>query len=258
MIYGMYLSTMGAMVQSSRHASTANNLANSNTVGFKPDWTQFQVLPAESELQGSHRRAIDGLLEQTGGGVWLDKTVTDFTAGNYRPTGNPLSLALNDENGKTRFFVVQNSADNQAYLTRAGNFVTNSDGQLMTDTGFNVLDGNGMKVTIPDGVEPRVLNDGSIRDEISGQVIAQVGVMSTDEPHKMKKIGDSLFDPQDAQVVNDQNGVLGGTLEESSSNTITEMVNMIEGHRMYESNMKFLSMQDETLGTVVSRIGKIA
>lgn len=260
MINGMYLSTMGAMVQAARHSTVANNLANANTVGFKPDWTQFQDLPAESVLQGNRRRAVDDILVKTGGGVWLDRTVTDFSPGSYRQTGNPLHMALHDVDGQTRFFMVKNQNDSAVYLTRAGSFTLGNNGELLTESGEQVLDGGGQPITLPAGIIPGVLPDGTIQDLRTNPaaVVAQVGIMATSEPQKMRKIGNGLFETQDAEVAVEQSGVVSGTLEESSANAIGEMVEMIEGARMYESNMKFLSMQDETLASIVSKVGALA
>ena len=47
----------------------------------------------------------------------------------------------------------------------------------------------------------------------------------------------------------------GGYLEESATNPIDEMTNMIEASRIYETNMRFLTIQDDTLGQTVRRVG---
>ena len=48
------------------------------------------------------------------------------------------------------------------------------------------------------------------------------------------------------------------TLEDSAASPIFEMVNMIEGFRTYEANMRFIQIQDETLGDTVRRIAAVA
>ena len=72
MINGMYISTMGAMVQATRHATIANNLANVNTTGYKPDWARFRHIPSESEWNPEIRIAPDEILRRTGGGAWME------------------------------------------------------------------------------------------------------------------------------------------------------------------------------------------
>jgi flagellar basal-body rod protein FlgG len=263
MINGMYLSTMGAMVQNARHGVTANNLANSNTTGFKPDYTRFRAIPAESVLQPGHRREIDEILEQTGGGTWLDETATDFTPGAFRHTGNPFDLAIDDAqaaDGRVGFFMVRPGGEaGEVLYTRDGSFRLNGSGQLVTSTGALVLDPQGGPIQIPDGAGGvRVNADGWIRSETDNTPLAQIGVVRTAEPLEMTKVGDNLFRRDDAELANDQSGVRHSTLESSAANPIFEMVNMIEGFRSYEANMRFITIQDQTLGDTVSRVGRVA
>jgi len=263
MINGMYLSTMGAMVQVARHGSTANNLANTSTPGFKPDWTLYRAIPAESVLLDGNRAEIDRILQETGGGVWLERTVSDFTAGSYRATGNPLDLAIDDSKadpGRTGFFMVR-SADlaGDVYYTRDGHFMVNADGSLVNARGDHVLDTGGNPITIPaQATEVRVAEDGRIYNAADSAEIAQIGVVRTADPTKMRKIGDNLFRREDAELQNDQRGIQEGTIEESAANPIYEMVSMIEGYRTYEANMRFIQIQDETLGDTVRRVGAVA
>ncbi|MCX7935157.1 MAG: flagellar hook-basal body protein [Planctomycetota bacterium] len=259
MIYGIYLSTMGALVQARRHDITANNLANVNTPGFKPDWAIFREVLAESLRQPGHRSEIDAILEKTGGGVWLDKTISNFKAGPLRLTGNPLDLALEDrEAGKVSFFQVRKPDAAEVYYTRNGHFMLDQQRRLVTADGHLVLSPAGEPVVLPASGAFRINDDGAIFNEANEQV-GQIGVVRTAEPNKLRKIGDSLFaNPERAALAVDQRGIRAGVLEDSGANAIFEMVNMIEGHRLYEANMRFISIQDETLGQVVQRIAAVA
>lgn len=263
MINGMYLSTMGAMVQGARHDAIANNMANTNTTGFKPDWVSFRAIPAESVLQPGSRMEVDKILEQTGGGVWLEQTYTDFTPGAFQQTGNPLDLALEDEAGSVRFFMTRaGTPGSPVRYTRAGHFLQDAEGQIRTASGDLVLSAAGDGITLPpDATDIRIDDDGWITAIIEGENIqlAQVGVVQTSlaEARTMKKIGDNLFAPGDAAFDNVQAGVRSGVLEQSASDAVTEMVSMIEGHRTYEANMTFLRMQDETLGQTARRLGAV-
>ncbi len=259
MIYGIYLSTMGALLQARRHEITANNLANVNTPGFKPDWAIFKEVLSESMRQPGHRSEIDAILEKTGGGVWLDKTLSNFKAGPFRLTGNPLDLALEDkEPGKVSFFQVRKPGTPEIYYTRNGHFMLDQQSRLVTADGHLALSPAGEPIALPASGAFRINDDGAIFNEHNDQ-IGQIGVVRTAEPHKLRKIGDSLFaNPERAKFAADQRGVRAGALEDSGANAISEMVNMIEGHRLYETNMRFISIQDETLGQVVQRIAAVA
>lgn len=260
MINGMYLSTMGAMVQASRHEVITNNLANADTGGFKPEWTIFKELPAESLLQAGRRSEIDPILERTGGGVWLDETPTDFRMGALNVTGNPLDLALRDvEPGYTSFFAIQPAGAEEEHYTRAGHFIRNGNGQLVNPDGYAVLNAGGDPVEIPPETrQVRVREDGVLLDVDSGAILDQIKIVRTDDANRMTKIGANLYTAGEAQLAANQAGVVDETLETSGTSAITEMANMIEAHRTYELNMTFLRAQDETLGQVVSRLGSVA
>ncbi len=57
MIYGLYLSASGVLTNLYRQDVIANNIANSETVGFKKDLTILQQRPTAA--QELHRRRAD-------------------------------------------------------------------------------------------------------------------------------------------------------------------------------------------------------
>lgn len=259
MINGMYLSTMGAMVQSSRHETVANNLANASTAGFKPDYTIYRSVPAESLLQPGHRSEIDPILERTGGGVWLDRTVSNFASGPMQSTGNPLDLALiNDPAGQTGFFMLRPPEAQETFYSRDGRFHLNAASELVNTDGAKVLGPDGGPIVLEGASQVRVNPDGTIINVETNEPVGQVGVVRTAEARRMRKLGDNLWSANGAAMNNDQRGVQAETIELSATSAVNEMANMIESHRTYETNMKFISIQDETLGETVRRLGSIA
>ena len=52
MNYGLYLSATGVLANTYRQDVIANNLANSETVGFKRHLATFQQRPTESQSEG--------------------------------------------------------------------------------------------------------------------------------------------------------------------------------------------------------------
>lgn len=256
MIYGMYLSTMGAMSQSARHGTIANNLANANTTGYKPDWTVFRAVDAESVLKNSQREGLDQILEKTGGGVWVDETVSNFKVGALQETGNPLDMALDDSDDPRyrRFFTIRKEADGEMHYTRDGSFRVRGDGRLVTISGAEVTSINGDPIDIPVGARVHVAKDGTLFDQNDAE-IAQVGVVRTADFGRLQKIGENLYIAEDgAQLEPAPSGVMGGHVEGSAVEPVFEMVDMVEAHRTYETNMTFLRIQDETLGDSVRRI----
>ena len=103
-----------------------NNLANMNTPGFKMSEVCFRDLVTQSLGAGLGDT-------QVGFGTGTPFTVREFTQGAIQSSAGVLDAAVQGDG----FFVVNDSSGNQ-YYTRAGNFVTDKSGNLLTDTGDTV------------------------------------------------------------------------------------------------------------------------
>jgi len=117
--------------QADRMGSVADNIANVNTTGYKASSTEFATLIAEGHV-----------LDYVPGSVTTVARRDVAAQGDLTYTKSATDLAISG-NG---FFMVQSSAGTP-YLTRAGSFVPNSNGELVNAAGFkllgyNLLDGN--------------------------------------------------------------------------------------------------------------------
>lgn len=106
----------------------SNNLANMNTVGYKGISPEFADLLYQQLGSTGAGNPIE-----TGLGVKLDATSTDFTQGNVQNTGVPTDVAIEGDG----FFQVDSGA--VAQYTRDGNLSINAKGQLVTQDGSNVM-----------------------------------------------------------------------------------------------------------------------
>lgn len=104
--------------------TTANNIANVDTVGFKSSRAEFSSLYAQTQQGDS--------LTTSGNGVAVSTIAQQFSQGNINTTSNNLDLALSG-NG---FFVVSNNGS-LAY-TRNGAFQVDQNGYLVTAAGDQV------------------------------------------------------------------------------------------------------------------------
>ncbi len=105
-----------------------NNLANLNTTAFKKQTTNFEDLFYQ---QIGENGANDAL--QVGVGTKVASTSTSYLQGSVNPTGNTKDMALSGDG----FFVVQQNGVQS--LTRAGDFQLDSNGNLITTEGENVM-----------------------------------------------------------------------------------------------------------------------
>jgi flagellar hook protein FlgE len=119
----------GLEAMSSSLNNIANNLSNLNTDGFKDQNVTFSDI--FNQVQGT---SGNGDPIQDGAGVQIAGTSSNFSNGTVSATGVASNMALQG-NG---FFVLQNSSGATDY-TRAGDFTTNSAGQLTTPSGELVL-----------------------------------------------------------------------------------------------------------------------
>ncbi len=243
---GMYMAAEGAQAQSARLEVIANNLANVNTVGFKPKVTSFQSRFAEAIQQG---RALprSGRRDDVGGGVKVIDTVTDFSAGRLQATGNKLDLAIIGDG----FFQVE--ADGEALLTRAGNFSLDANNRLVNQAGLPVLDAGGSPITLQQGVPFEVSSDGSI---VQGDSRTPLALVTTESLGDLIKVGGNLFRPlANVTPVDDQlREVRAEFLELSGSNPTQQMMQMIETQRAFEANIRMVENHDSMSSGLIGRI----
>src|SRR5437667_10189719 len=93
MIYGLYLSATGVLANTYRKDVIANNLANSETVGFKRHLASFQQRPPESQTMGRPDLS-NPMLDNLGGGFLVAPTQIDTSQGDLETTGNNLDAAI--------------------------------------------------------------------------------------------------------------------------------------------------------------------
>jgi flagellar basal body rod protein FlgG len=214
----------------------SNNLANSATVGYKPEKTFFSVFnKAKSEGRGLT------LSPYVNDGTVMAQSGVDFTQGSEKTTGHPLDLAI-DGNA---FFMVKTPQG--VLATRDGQFQLGKDGQLQTADGSAVLGNNNLPITIdPAGGPVKVLGDGSIQqagDDPNGEptTVAQLNLQAFATPNSLQRVGANRFDPKGAKPAVVDATVNQGALEQSSVDLPTCMIDMIRLNRMFEMSMKVAS-----------------
>ncbi|RVN94479.1 flagellar hook protein FlgE [Sinorhizobium meliloti] len=139
-LYGtMRTGVSGMNAQSNRLSTVAENIANANTTGYKRASTEFSsmILPSGN---GSYNS----------GGVQTEVRYSISQQGATTFTTSASDLAI-DGGG---FFIVE-SANGQEYLTRAGSFVPDSEGNLVNASGFTL-----MGYEYEAGVDPTVVVNG--------------------------------------------------------------------------------------------------
>lgn len=247
MAYGLYLSAAGANAQNHRLEVLSHNLANVNTPGFKPHLAVVKSRNSEAVERGDVP-ADSGGVDNVGGTVTISPSLTQFSQGPIRQTGGVGDFAINDEKS---FFVIQRG--DQKLLTRAGNFSFDASGKLVTPIGETVLSEGGGPIVVNPLMPYEVMDDGTViqAGERQNLMLAQ-----PKETGDLSRVGDNLYQSLSelTMVPANERTVVGGALEQSSVNPTDAMVELITTARLYEANIKMIQNQDQTTGSLISRV----
>jgi len=226
----------------------SNNLANVGTNGFKRANAVFEDLLYQNVRQPGAQSSQQTNLpsgQQIGTGVRAVATERIFTQGNPQQTGNDKDLMVNG-NG---FFQVLLPDGTTAY-TRDGSFQKDSNGQLVTASGYVIQPA----ITIPANAQSvTVAKDGTVSVTLPGTTTpTQVGTLQLStfvNPAGLEAKGENLYVETGASGnantntpgTNGAGVILQGYVESSNVNVVEEMVNMISASRSYQNNIEVMS-----------------
>jgi flagellar hook protein FlgE len=288
MMRSLFAAISGLRVHQTMLDVTANDIANVNTIGFKSSTVSFK--DALSELQSGASGPSPGLggtnPEQIGLGVQLGAISANMTAGATETTNNPLDVAIQGEGFFRVAAIASGTTANPTFgtinYTRAGNFTTDSAGNLVTQSGMYVLGhaatsqgpppvyGNTDSVISSPAAASSVSigQDGTVNyiDSTTGasKVLAQITMAKfpndeglTSEPGTNYVESPNSGTPT-VGVPGDTNGlgvIAAGSLEMSNVDLAAEFTNMIEAQRGFEANGRVISTADQMLQDLVN-LGK--
>lgn len=253
MNYGLYLSATGVLTNSYRQDVIANNLANSETIGFKRNFAIFHERLAEA-VASRQPRASDPLLDRIGGGLLVSPTAVDTSQGELEFTGRNLDLAVQGQG----YFAVQEGKTTR--LTRDGRLMVDRQGNLVlgNGTGQRVLDEKGKPIAIDVSVAPdlRISEDGTISAD--NKPLARLGLFDVPDPSQLVKLGGALLSYPDTKAMRPSTATVRSQfLERSNVDPTHELTQLIDAQRQLEANANMIRYQDQTMGKLVNEVGKI-
>lgn len=255
MLKSLTVAASGMQGSQKRLDTTSNNIANSNTVGFKVGRVVQQDLAYQTVRQagaqvGPANQLPSGL--QLGTGVSTVATQRIHTQGDLRETGNSLDIAIQGQG----FLQVELPDGGFAY-TRDGTLQVDQNGQLVTAGGYPVqppinIPENALSITIGRDGTVSVTQPGEAGMNVQ---VGQLQLTTFINPTGLHSMGENLYVETDASGVANfaQPGLDGaGTIlqnyvEASNVNVANELVNVIEAQRSYEMNSKVVQASDEIL-----------
>lgn len=265
---GFYNAVGGIVTQFNRLDVISNNLANTNTNGYKRDDVvigDFMRLYEEAKHElplKNHTRDASKFLNRTLNRVpIITEEYTNMNIGSFTKTDNALDLALNNQNA---FFAIQ--TPNGIRYTRDGSFSLNNNGILVTKQGYPVLssagiDNGGIINVNPSSNNLEISKDGNIyvreldnANIGSAEPIGTIAIVNFVNPKYLKKVGNNMYElPKERinerQNINNYNIVLSGFVEKSNINPVEEMTALISTNRLVDMYSKVMKTYQDDLNT---------
>lgn len=220
----------------------SNNVANTNTSGFKSDLAVYTKSTDK----------IDGSLNPSP----KMKIAVDSSQGPLKPTYRQLDAAIKGEG----FFGVDSPLGTR--YTRSGSFTINNEGVLVTKDGWPVQSDGGQINFEPGDSQFSISDNGEIyavngdKQELRGQI----GVFKFADKSGLEKVGNSNFKssstPEIAQVGEDFT-IEQGMLEDSNANSVTQITELIDITRSVQQVTRIISDQHDLIRNSVTRITSV-
>lgn len=264
-----------------------NNIANSNTYGFKAGRADFGDAFSQTLLSSSGSTGGLGSLpgQQIGAGVTTTTIRNLFSPGITSQTYEDTDLAISGEG----FFMVKDPITGNEFATRAGNFRRDDSGYLVTSEGYRVQGFNDMGLGTrgdirinadqrPDDADPNaamsafnITPEGFVQISLEGSTAApytrgQVLLQNFRDPQALLKAGSNLYtsiaaagplggadSPTSAAPgTNGLGQIEAGSLELSNVDLTNEFSNLITTQRGFQACARIITTSDEVLQEVVN------
>ena len=254
MLRALRTASLGMLSQSLRVDNIANNLANTNTTGYKRTTIEFQDLFYQTIRPAGVTDQLNTELPtelQIGHGNRPVASVKNFSQGDVVSTENVLDMAIEGAG----FFQIQRP-DGTIVYTRDGNLGLSSTGQIVNNSGLLLEPA----ISVPeDAVSVSIGADGIISVLLTGeteaQELGQIELAKFLNTGGLKNIGGNLLEATGASGdailgspgSNGMGMILQGFLEKSNVNVVNEMVELIVAQRAFEVNSKAIRTAEQMM-----------
>ncbi len=256
MMQSLYTASTGMLAMQTQIDTTANNIANVNTIGFKKSRAEFaDLMYSVMEYAGTATSNITqsptGI--EVGLGVRATAINKIFAMGSLKQTDNQFDIAITG-----RGFFQFELPDGTQTFSRNGALKIDRDGAIVNADGYRLVPAI---VIPPDATNITIGTDGTVTVVQPGQVQAtQIGQIQTTNfinPAGLHSLGDNLYLETDSsgQPIEGIPGLEGlgtlrqGFVELSNVELVVELTDLITGQRAYDSNSKVITTSDEMLQT---------
>ena len=214
----IYTTTAGMLTTAERLNVIANNLANFSTTGYKRDVPFEQTLKffAEGPYPGKDQPILGG-------------NVINLQQGIIRATGRDLDTAVDGPG----FFSVL-GPNNEILYTRNGAFNLNSQRELVTAEGYQVLDKFDKEITFF-GEKYQINPNGDVF--IDGNYFTTLKIINSPDKKDLQKVGNNFFKLKDntqTPGILENPSIQVGSLELSNVNLLQELAVVTDTERTFQ------------------------
>ena len=247
MLRGFYVASNGVLNQQKVIDTISNNIANSQTPGYKYDTTVQNTFKTQLlKLQGKQPNKT-GTIEYK----YFEESKTCLDQGSLEYTQKPLDIALS---GPAYFNI---NAGNEERLTRNGQFSIDADGYLSLSGVGRVV---GTQGEIYVGKSDFVIdNSGNVF--IDRQRVNTLKLTFVNDNSNLHKNGDNTFTQIDTQEdipnADYDFAVIQGAYERSNVDVAVEMSRAMTSQRSFESMSQALKMLDKVNDSIANSLGKL-
>jgi flagellar basal-body rod protein FlgG len=254
--------------------TVSNNIANSNTTGYKAQQASFSELMYQQfnndKLDRTVRQSPVGI--RYGVGAQIAQIQTNQTQGGIQATGRDLDVAFTKANQYLNI-LQQNGDTEEIVYSRQGNLYVSPTGNgavsLVDASGNFVADANGNRITFADDAESFTISENgtlNITFSTGAPIAIDLGITQLNKPQVLESKGGSYIGlpdnfnelgyNQNEVLVNLQGGarqnvsMMAGALEESNVDLSQEMTDLIAAQRQYQFNSRAITIADQMLGLI--------
>jgi flagellar basal-body rod protein FlgF len=256
MLRGLYTSVSSMLNLQERQSVLTNNIANIKTNGYKEDKLiskSFDEMTLSNNDNYKNGIAHNQVLGGVSFGTRIDEVNTNFKQGSFISTENNSDFALNGSG----FFQVRDY-DGNIFYSRDGSFKVNSQGDLVTNSGHNVMGIN----KASGNIEPIHIGNGKMTLTPANELIVEGGnsykfnIVDFNDYKSLKKIDNNLYKGNNPINTNNYS-VKQGFIEGSNVDYISTMAESMETIKEFEANQKVIQTIDSTLRQIASEIGNV-
>jgi flagellar basal-body rod protein FlgF len=220
----------------------ANNLANSETGGYKTD-REFYNLYLSEEASGAGNQPPATL-------PVIERSWTDFSQGSLRATGSAWDLALSGKG----FFAVDGPSG--SLFTRNGSFRVSPAGSLVTSEGYPVRTVSGQALSLQPTGTLEVSPDGAVSQD--GQTLGQLEVADFADTSALVKQGTGYFRSPEASRPAAGAQVVQFHVESSNVGAAESAVRLVSVMREFDMLQRAATLGAQMNTQVVEQVARVA